>query len=64
MVQHLWHGGCHRCTQQEINEVDFCVGCCYFLPAWNLSNLNNEPKNEEMKTLKEQLIKKYHLTTY
>ena len=42
----LFHGGCHGCTQQSINGVDFCFGCQYFEAAWNKPDLNNRPPSE------------------
>lgn len=53
----IFHGGCHGCTQQEINGIDFCVRCQYFDANWNLPDLNNrEPSqfNLERARLKEK----------
>lgn len=51
MVQHIFHGGCHNCTQQEINGVDFCIKCQYFNANWDLPNLNNYISDtEQIKT--------------
>lgn len=38
----LFHGGCHGCTQQEVNGLDFCVKCRYFDADWSLPNLSNQ----------------------
>lgn len=43
MTIYMFHGGCAGCTQQEINGVDFCAGCCFFDADWNLPDLNNRP---------------------
>jgi hypothetical protein len=60
----LFHGGCHGCTQQEINSVEICVKCCFFLPDWDLPDLNNRPLTKEeiiRKKTRNYLIKKYNL---
>ena len=45
----IFHGGCHDCTQQEINGIDFCVRCCCFDADWNFPNLNNrEPSRSDL----------------
>lgn len=50
MVMYLFHGGCHGCTQQEKNGVDFCVGCQFFLPNWDLPNLSDAvPDSDRVK---------------
>jgi hypothetical protein len=43
MAYHIFHGGCHGCTQQELNGVKFCMGCCYFEANWKLPSLSNRP---------------------
>tara|TARA_R100001244_G_scaffold36527_1_gene33469 strand:- start:2379 stop:2588 length:210 start_codon:yes stop_codon:yes gene_type:complete len=40
--QVIFHGGCHGCTQQLFEGVDFCRGCQYFDADWSLPSLNNE----------------------
>jgi hypothetical protein len=60
MTKHIFHGGCHGCTQQEKMGVDFCVTCMYFLPDWNLPNRNNKPMTET-DHVKKDLIQKYEL---
>ena len=40
----LFHGGCHGCTQQEINGINFCYDCRYFDGKWSKPNLDNSPK--------------------
>lgn len=47
MVQHIFHGGCRNCTQQEINGLDFCTKCQYFDANWELPNLNNHISSTE-----------------
>lgn len=53
--QYIFHGGCYGCTQQNIEGVEFCMGCQYFEANWDLPDLNNEPpsraelKREELK---------------
>jgi len=44
---YVFHGGCHGCTQQERNGVEFCVGCQFFDTDWGLPNLNNRPPSRE-----------------
>lgn len=39
----IFHGGCHGCTQQDLNGVEFCKGCQYFDAEWEKPNLSNEP---------------------
>jgi len=55
---YLFHGGCHGCTQQDIHEVEYCMGCCYFDADWSLPNLSNKPlTNAEEK--RRELLAKY-----
>lgn len=42
----IFHGGCHGCTQQQRNGVDFCFDCCYFSADWKKPNLNNRPPSD------------------
>ncbi len=60
MVMHLFHGGCHGCTQQETNDIDFCIECKYFDADWGLPSLNNRPPTET-EIIKKELKKKYKL---
>lgn len=46
MAIYMFHGACTGCTQQEINGVDFCVGCCNFDADWDLPDLNNAPPTQ------------------
>lgn len=48
-AQVIFHGGCHGCSQQEVEALSFCQGCRYFAPDWNLPSLcNAEPGVEEV----------------
>ena len=53
----IFHGGCHKCTQQETNELDFCMGCQYFNANWDLPNLSNKPMNEADKVRADLIYK-------
>lgn len=45
----LFHGGCHGCTQQQLNGIRFCTGCQYFAGDWALEDLNNaEPSYSDV----------------
>lgn len=46
MRQHIFHGGCGGCTQQNEQPlgIGFCVGCQYFGPDWSLPNLSKRPQ--------------------
>ncbi len=41
--QHIFHGGCHGCTQQHVHLLKFCAGCQFFDADWNLPDLSNAP---------------------
>lgn len=41
MKTEMFHGGCHRCSMQEKNGVEYCVGCQFFDADWNLPDLND-----------------------
>ncbi len=55
-----FHGGCQGCAQQEMHVVDFCVKCRYFLPDWNLPDLNNRPP-DKVEQVRAELVKKYNI---
>lgn len=44
--QLIFHGGCHGCTQQQLNGLEYCHGCQYFDADWRLPSLNNEYPDE------------------
>lgn len=58
---HLFHGGCHGCTQQKEHGPEFCVKCQYFDANWELPNLNNRPPTET-ELLKKRIKEKYRNT--
>ncbi|MBT6052874.1 MAG: hypothetical protein HOG49_39235 [Candidatus Scalindua sp.] len=41
----LFHGGCHGCTIQMRNGIDFCRNCRYFDCNWKLPCYNDKPLN-------------------
>ena len=67
----LFHGGCHECTQRQINGVGFCKNCCYRHADWSKPNLNNEGLavrkddirnivREELEKMKNAMIEKLY----
>jgi hypothetical protein len=62
--QFIFHGGCHHCTQQQLNPIDFCMECCFFDSDWKLHNLNNKPPDpadvmrDQLKRMKKEYIEK------
>jgi hypothetical protein len=54
----MFHGGCYGCTRQEIDGIDHCRFCQYFLPDWTLPDLNNSlPTTAELE--RRRICKKY-----
>jgi hypothetical protein len=54
----MFHGACAGCTQQNIHDTEFCMGCQNFACKWDLPNLSNRPPSEadiERKRLQEKV---------
>jgi len=38
-----YHGGCYGCTSQKEHGLEYCEGCQYKEPNWDLPNLHSDP---------------------
>lgn len=57
----LFHGGCHDCTRQIEDGIDFCRKCQYFDADWDLPNYNNRPMCEA-ELMRKRIKNKYKMS--